>query len=171
MFLLLPPEIRWEIYSYLYTDESPIDIVYPFIQHRKDPPLFKTCRQLHNEALMYYYSRNVEVLLSLDMPQSILAKAMVRNDFRMVRKLRIVAHYSQAHVWRCDKSRPVAFGKKLSRMQRRLDWLIELMHSIEVEMGSLKLADVKITHWQEGFKPAMQALEDLTGHRPRLHIP
>ena len=78
-FLSLPPEIRWQIYSYLYFDETPIDIVFPFAQHHKDPPLFKTCSLLHHEALLYYYSLNVEVLLPLDMPQSILAKALIVN--------------------------------------------------------------------------------------------
>ena len=56
---------------------------------------------------------------------------------------------------------------------KRLHWLVEIMHSIRVEAGSLKLAEVSVTHWDSGYGldgPAMKALEDLTGHRPRLHV-
>ena len=93
--LLLPAELRYHIYSYLYLSESPIDITSQS-PHRFEIPLFYACRQLHHEVLHYYYSRNT-FSVSIDRHMRMLncrgrsprEPLMLKRHFNMIQLLQL----------------------------------------------------------------------------------
>ena len=56
--LLIAPEIRQRIYSFILINEFVIDIIAADVTCRREYGLFLACRQLHDEASGYYYAFN-----------------------------------------------------------------------------------------------------------------
>lgn len=55
--LMLPTEIRYHIYSFIYLEHRIVDFLRPKSYYPKTG-LFLSCHQLHQETLEYYFGRN-----------------------------------------------------------------------------------------------------------------
>ena len=161
--LTLPMELRCHIYSFIYLEHRIVKFLRPKYHYTKTA-LFKTCRQINQETLEYYYGRNT---FSLPLQQKFAVSdwRYLPRHFNLVKMLHLEA---EKFFWKFSRN-SAKTSQHVNKCQRRLENYLDAIFWVNQGMlapnlKTLTFADsMRISYepcyWERSIETSKERLE------------